>query len=196
MQFFGAIRKVLIGLHKELPSTLFYHDVDHVKDVYRMTRHIGRNEGLNEHQLKLALTAAILHDSGFTIGTDIHEIRSCEIARKILPLYDYTPEDIQEIEGMIMATTIPHNPQTLSEQVICDADLDYLGRVDFAERAEKLFQELKLQGIVTDRDRWNTIQVSFLKQHRYFTNTAIEARQSMKDQHLLEIKREIDKTQN
>lgn len=194
MQFFGAIRKILIRLHSELPSTLFYHDVDHVKDVYRMTRHIGRNEGLNDHQLKLALTAAILHDSGFILGSDIHEIRSCEIARTTLPHYGYSPEDIKAIEGMIMATTIPHKPQNLSEQVICDADLDYLGRVDFAERAEKLFQELKLQGVIKDRATWNSIQVSFLNQHRYFTNTAIEARQTMKTQHLLEIQNEIERS--
>ncbi len=157
-----------------------------------MTRHIGRAEGLNEYHLKLALTAAAFHDSGFTLGNDIHEIRSCEIARQILPAYDYTSDEIKTIEGMILATSIPHNPTNLSEQVICDADLDYLGRIDFTERAEKLFQELKHQGIVTDRTAWNNIQVKFLRQHKYFTTTAIEARQSMKAQHLLDIQRELD----
>ena len=158
-----------------------------------MTSHIGRDEGLNEYQLKLALTAAALHDSGFTMGNDIHEIRSCEIARQILPSYDYTTQEIKTIEGMILATTIPHNPENLSEQVICDADLDYLGRIDFTVRAEKLFQELKLQGIVTDRTAWNNIQVKFLRQHKYFTRTTIEARQSMKAQHLLDIQKELEK---
>lgn len=191
MRFFSAIKHVLNKLQAELPVWLEYHDVDHVRDVYRMARFIGKAEGLHEHDLKLLLTAAILHDSGFTKGTEKHEERSCEIARSILPAYGYSGEDISRIEKMIMATAIPHKPESLIEKIICDADLDYLGRDDFYERGDRLYRELQYLNVVKDRHSWNLIQEKFLLQHQYFTETAISARHSTKQQHLNTIQEEI-----
>jgi uncharacterized protein len=191
MRFYSAIKHVLRKLQTELPSWLEYHDVDHVRDVYRMSRFIGRAEGLSEYDLKLLLTAAILHDSGFTIGSEKHEERSCEIAKEILPQYGYTHEDISRIERMIMATSIPHKPLSHIEKIICDADLDYLGREDFIERGDRLYRELQYLKVVNDRHSWNKIQEKFLLQHQYFTETAISARQSTKQAHLEQIQNEI-----
>lgn len=191
MRFFGAIKHVLLKLQAELPVWLEYHDVDHVRDVYRMARFIGRAEGLSEYDLKLLLTAAILHDSGFTVGNEKHEERSCLIARDILPNFGYSDSEIARIEKMIMATSIPHRPESLIEKIICDADLDYLGREDFEERAERLFRELQYLQVVKDRHSWNLIQEKFLLQHQYFTETAISARHSTKQLHLASIQNEI-----
>ena len=195
MRFLGAIRAIYSKLHDELPSWLTYHDLAHAKDVYRMTRHIGRSEGIDNEKLKLILTAALLHDAGFITGNDQHEKRSCVIARKMLPQFEYTATDIETVERLIMATTIPHQPNTLEEKILCDADLDYLGRNDFVDRAKQLFIELKYLGIVENNLDWNKIQVKFLNQHQYFTSTAIQARMSKKNEHLKDIIRELDESE-
>lgn len=195
MRYFSAITAIVRKLKEELPVWLTYHDYDHVRDVYRMAREIGRKEGLSESELRLVLTAAILHDSGFILGNDHHEQKSVAIAREMLPQFGYSPEDLDVIEGLIMSTEIPHKPSNLAQMVICDADLDYLGRDDFRKRADQLFEELKFQGIVKTRRAWNEIQVRFLNQHRYFTQTSIASRQATKDAHLAAIMRELEEDQ-
>ncbi len=191
MRFFSAIRAIYFKLHEELPPWLTYHTLEHTKDVYRMARQIGIAEGLDEHELKLILTATMLHDVGFIDGTDFHEKRSCVTANKMLPQFGYSEEDIFNVVRLIMATEIPHHPGTIIEKVICDADLDYLGRPDFFELAEKLFEELKYLGVVKNRIEWNKIQVKFLHQHQYFTSTAIDSRRALKNEHLLAIMNEL-----
>jgi uncharacterized protein len=195
MQFYSAIRTVVRKLHEELPDWLTYHDYDHVRDVYRMAREIGKAEGLGDVQLKLVLTAAILHDIGFTISNANHEKLSCDIARELLPLFGYTNEQIEEIEGLIMATAIPHKPTNLAQMVLCDADLDYLGRDDFFSRGDQLYHEFLHLGIVKDRKSWNMVQVKFLNQHRYFTQTSIDSRASRKAAHLQAIEKQLEEDQ-
>ena len=56
-----------------------------------------------------------------------HEETGVEIAGAILPHFDYTEEQIQKINELIMVTKLPPRPKNLLEQIICDADLDYLG---------------------------------------------------------------------
>lgn len=85
---------------------------------------------------------------------------------------------------MIRATRIPQAPQTKLDEILCDADLDYLGRDDFEPIARSLYDELKARGLVTDERAWDQIQVRFLRGHHYWTPTAVATRQAVKQQHL------------
>jgi hypothetical protein len=89
---------------------------------------------------------------------------------------------------MIRATKVPQQPFNVLEEVICDADLDYLGRNDFFQIGEGLFKEFLDQKIVSDEKSWNSLQVRFLENHHYFTTTAKERRQKQKQIHLDAIK--------
>jgi hypothetical protein len=92
------------------------------------------------------------------------------------------------ILGLIRATKIPQNPSNLLEKIICDADLDYLGREDFWEIGNKLFEELKTLGLISNKYEWNQNQLVFLENHSYFTNASQKLRNERKHQNLLEIK--------
>jgi hypothetical protein len=59
-----------------------------------------------------------------------------------------------------------------------------LGRSDFEQIADNLRKELSEMGKIKSRKEWDTIQVNFLKQHQYFTTTAIESRQKKKQENL------------
>jgi hypothetical protein len=62
--------------------------------------------------------------------------------------------------------------------------LDYLGTDDFENIADRLRQELTEMGKIESRKQWDEIQVKFLKQHQYFTQTAIQMRQEKKELNL------------
>lgn len=191
---FGEAKKFILGkLKTELPRHLSYHSVEHVKDVFNSCKEIAASEGVKGEDLKLLLTAALFHDSGFLKGPKEHEKQSCNIAKKHLPDYGYTVEQIKKICGMIMATKVPQQPQNHLEEIICDADLDYLGREDFFIIGDKLFAELCMYGILSTEDEWNMLQVRFLEAHQYFTKTAIKQRQKKKDKYLKLVKSKIGK---
>src|SRR5271166_1081253 len=128
MEFEKVKKFILKKLLKELPDNLTYHSTEHIKDVYSSAKKLARLEKIEGEDLTLLLTAVLFHDSGFMQQQKEHERISCEIAMEYLPRYDYTPEQIARICGMIMATKIPQTPNNKLEEIICDSDLDYLGR--------------------------------------------------------------------
>jgi predicted metal-dependent HD superfamily phosphohydrolase len=194
MQFKEAKKFILSKLKKELPRHLSYHSVEHINDVYDAAKQIAKKEKVSGDDLTLLLTAALFHDSGFLIDQKEHEKLSCEVAKKHLPDFGYSPEQIQKICGMIMATQIPQKPHNLMEQILCDADLDYLGRDDFFTIGDKLFAELSMYGMINTEEEWNRLQVGFLEKHHYFTATALKLRKDKKDQNLAIVKSKITNT--
>jgi uncharacterized protein len=191
MQFEKAKKFILGKLKKELPKNLTYHSLGHIKDVYSSAENLAALEKVTGDDLTLLLTAVLFHDSGFLVQQKEHESIACDIARKYLPEYDYTEEQIERICGMIMATRIPQTPHNKLEQIICDSDLDYLGRDDFFTIGNTLYDELCMYGIISTENEWNKLQVKFLESHHYFTRSAKKLRQAKKDEHLRLIKAKI-----
>lgn len=191
MQFQEAKTFILQKLKKELPPHLSYHSVGHIKDVYKACQLIAKSEGVTGIDRKLLLTAALFHDSGFLIQQKDHERISCELVQAHLPQFAYTPEQISKICGMIMATRIPQSPTDKLEQILADADLDYLGRDDFFIIGNKLFDELSIYGMLHSEMEWNQLQVRFLENHHYFTETSIKLRKQKKEENLAIIKAKL-----
>ena len=176
---------ILTVLASELPPTLYYHGLHHVLDVVQAAEWIAQAEGITDTEsLTLLKTAALFHDVGFLSAYKGHEEVGCAYVRRVLPGFGYTPSQIDIVCGLIMATRIPQTPQTKLEEILCDADLDYLGRDDFEPIANSLYRELKVRDMVADELAWNRIQVGFLSSHHYWTQTAITTRQATKEQHL------------
>lgn len=194
MQFQKAKSYISGRLRKELPKHLSYHSVAHVKDVYQSAERLAQAEGVTGEDLKLLLTAVMYHDCGFMVQAKDHEKISCDIAKEALPQFGYTEGQIERICGMIMATRVPQEPKNHLEEIICDADLDYLGRDDFFDIGNKLYLELMVYGIIQTEDEWNRLQVRFLEQHHYFTKTAIETRKAQKDAYVQQLKDALSKT--
>ena len=175
---------ILNMLKRDLASDLYYHTVGHTLDVYEMAALFAERENITEADKKLLLIAALYHDSGYLHQRDDHEHRSCEIVRGVLPGFDYSQNDIEKICQIIMATKLPQQPHSLLEQIICDADLDYLGRDDFFEIGNRLYREMQAVGRIDNEDDWNKIQIDFLQKHHYFTNVAKTLRNTKKAENL------------
>ena len=191
MQFQKAKAYILPKLERELAKHLSYHSVGHVKDVYQAAEYLADKEGVGPYEKKLLLTAVMFHDAGFLIRPKDHEKTSCKMVKATLPRFNYTTEEIKRICGMIMATRIPQTPHNILEKIICDADLDYLGREDFFSIGNRLFAEMMVYGVVQNELEWDKLQVKFLEAHDYFTQTAINMRKPNKDKYVKELRRKI-----
>ena len=190
---YEKIKKIILKELKEnLPEHLSYHSVMHVKDVINAVEEIAVAENVGGEDLMLLKTAALLHDSGFLHGAKDHEEKSCEIAQKYLLDYGYNQPQIDKIKGMIMATKIPQSPKNKLEEILADADLDYLGRDDFFKIGDKLFDELTMFGIVNSERDWNLLQEKYLESHHFFTKTAINNRNQKKQENLEIIKSKLN----
>ena len=189
---FNDLQEIILDkLEKELPKYLYYHNVKHTVDVVTEVELIGWAEGITDEEMLLLKTAALFHDVGHTIEYDNHEYYGTVIAREMLPKYDYSDEQIDRICEIIMATKLPPQPKNLLERIICDADLDYLGRTDFIPVSNTLYKELHEQNKIGSLNQWNKLQVKFISGHQYFTKTARSLREVNKQKQIERISRLI-----
>jgi len=109
---------------------------------------------VNGPELELLKVAALFHDTGFTMRYENNEEIAVEIAGEILPLYTYSLGEIQRIQQLIMSTKLTKKGDyrfqepdinDISQLILCDADLDSLGRTDYFLTSHNLRIELELQ---------------------------------------------------
>ncbi len=156
----------------ELDSRLHYHNWEHTQNVIDAVEKIAPEEGIKD--TLLLKTAALLHDTGFLSNPvpDGHEQRSIDLAKKTLPNYNFTEEQIKAICQIIGATKLPQTPLNLEQKIICDADLHYLGTDSYTEKSHSLIQENRAMGNKIDDDQWKEQQIVFLERHHFFTEFA------------------------
>ncbi len=192
MKLAKATAYILKRLTFELPSQLSYHSLGHTLDVVKQARRIALAERIDDKEkLQLLETAAYYHDAGFLETYQNHEEKSCEIAQNNLPAFGYSPSQIEIVCKAIMATKIPQTPTSQLGEILCDADLDYLGRADFFSIGDSLYQELVNKQIISNRQQWDTMQVSFLQKHEYFTAINQQMRCMTKGENLLAIQQRM-----
>ena len=191
IQFTDIQEVILDKLENELPDFLYYHNVKHTVDVVTEVELIGWAEGLDDEGILLLKTAALFHDAGHTINYDEHEHHGTLLVKECLPDYGYTEKQIEKICEIIMATKLPPEPRDIYQKIICDADLDYLGRSDMIPVSNTLYRELKEQDKIGTLNDWNKLQLKFISNHSYFTKTAQSLREVNKQKQIERIKRLI-----
>jgi len=179
------MRNFLISLLQDnLPEFYYYHNLGHTLYVLEQAIEIGVHEKCNQEEIALLTAAAYWHDSGYIKTYADHEEESCKLARHYLPEYGYSSIDIDTVCGIIMATKIPQSPTNKLEEILADADLEYLGTNDVEIKAGNLFRELQSLDPSITEGMWKQIQISFLQKHHYFTRFCIENREPVKQEYL------------
>jgi uncharacterized protein len=181
-----AARQVALArLEKELPPELTYHNLRHTRDdVLPAAQRLAAMMGVGQDEMRLLETAAVYHDTGYTIQRQEHERRGAEIAAQVLPGFGFTPAQIAAIQGMIMATQLPQSPRTPLEEILADADLDVLGREDFRTRNQDLRNELAASGTQIGDERWFASQLQMMQSHHYWTAAARSLRDEQKQKNI------------
>jgi len=182
MSYQRAIDLILHRLEHELSPSLHYHSIGHTVGVIDAVKEIVQFEKVSASELELLLTAAAFHDCGFLTTYLDHEVAGCVIARETLPEFGFDSKSIARIEEMIMATKVPQQPTTRLARILCDADLDYLGGLEYTKISTSLYQELSENGFHLSEDRWLLTQIEFLSAHQFWTDFAMEHRNPAKQE--------------
>lgn len=188
MDFEEAKVFIVNKLRKELDPAYVYHSIAHTLDVYEAAMRLSEMQGIPKEESRLLEIAALYHDAGMLIQYKDHETASTILASQFLPEFGFGKEQVSFINSLIMVTRLPQQANTAAEQVICDADLDYLGREDFFIHSFELQNEWNHFGILhTNLTEWLDIQIKFLSNHKYFTKSSAFLRDRKKSENLKEI---------
>ena len=189
MNITKAKEYILRRLKDETSLDYYYHNLQHTLDVWRSATRIARMEDVSKHDWQLIETASLYHDSGMLDSYANHEEASVEIVKKTLPQFDYNLKEIESISRMIMTTRLPQSAKTRNEMILCDADLDYLGRNDFFMIAQGLRLEWNILEVKpTTLLEWYELQIGFMEAHQFFTPSAKLLRDEGKEYNLNMIK--------
>ena len=171
-------------LNSKLNESYYYHNAEHSLYVLAKATEIAQHEHCSAAEIELVRAAALWHDTGFITIYEGHEEAGCNLVKKYLPDFGYTGTAINTICGMIRATKIPQSPTNKLEQIVADADLEYLGTANAITIANKLFKELQAFNPHLSATQFNLMQVLFLQNHRYFTNFCKENKEHVKQSYL------------
>ena len=173
-------------LARELSPHLTYHSLRHtLDDVLPASARLGAASGLDAADMLLLTTAALFHDTGFLLSYEAHEDHSILLAQTALPDFGYEAEQIDAITALIGATRMPQRPCGRLQELLCDADLDLLGRDDFLPLNGALLTELRHYSARPISEKvWLQEQTRFLEEHHFFSPAALTLRSAGKARNL------------
>lgn len=177
MKGYLSLRKyVLSKLKADLPAHLTYHGIEHTQDVLEVCEQYIKRLKLGEEERFLLRIGAIVHDMGFLVGPANHEEVGAGMASELMVQMSMNESQVKEMRGLVLATKIPQSPKNELQKILCDADLDYLGRDDYPVISQRLYEELKFMKVIQTDEDWKLLQINFLKAHHFHTPFAIANR--------------------
>ena len=182
-------------LSTELDPKYLYHNLKHTQRVVKSTKELIEANSLDIKEKEVLLLTAWLHDTGYTVGHELHESNSCKIAKEFLEKQGYDAEGIKQVQACIMATQMIYEPKNLSEQIIRDADASHFAQKSYLETCELLREELSLLGIANySVKEWMEENIKmFITNHQYYTDYAKANWQDKKDKNLTALEKELKK---
>lgn len=148
---------------EKLPANYLYHNMNHAEETAQAAREIAGEMGLPEDQVELLSLAALFHDSGYVFQYQDHEKRSCETAREFLEKAGYPADRIEVVEELILSTDPKHEPETLLQSILHDADMIKIGKDTFFFYGKLLRAEWELVlNRKHDDVEWEKLQYKFI----------------------------------
>ena len=155
----------------KLPEKFVYHNLEHTMDVVHAAEKIASHCNVPDSDVEVLLTAAYLHDIGYTKNNEKHEDHSITLSKEFLSQIGADQEYIDSVIACIEATKMPQNPKNLIQKVLCDADLFHLSSGQYFEKAELLRHEFSLieQDTISESE-WLDMSTVFIDNHEYWTD--------------------------
>lgn len=189
MDFSEAKDYIVERLVTELPKDLYYHGAHHTFDVVKSVHSLSLGEKLNNADFFVLLTAAYFHDAGYIYKYERNEPIAVRIVEDVLPKFNYSDKEIKIITDIILATESAVQPKNILEKIMCDADHDYFGRHDYQKISVNLRKEFAVYDREYSDEEWLSLQINYLEnKHQYYTQTALNTRQLLKDAQLKKLK--------
>lgn len=175
------------------PRQNLYHSLEHTKDVVNAAIEIAKGENLSNEGLEIVTLAAWFHDLGYIEKTSGHEEISAMFASNFLIDQNYEQAKIDKVVGCIMATKVPQHPKNHLEKIMCDADLNHLGRKTFIDRNNLFRSEFEhyFKRRLTESE-WLIKSIEFVSQHNFFTDYAQKTFSDIQSENLALLQQQLD----
>lgn len=170
---------------------LIYHTLKHTENVVERTKEIAAHYHVEETEMLVLYTAAWFHDTGYLVSFNEHEKNSVQLMRSFMLAHTQDEELLNNIEGCIMATEKNAVPQTLLQQIICDADTYHLGTASFKKSNKQVRKEFELREGNIDRCDWLRSSIAFMEQHEYYTSYCKQLLEKKKRKNIRELKEDL-----
>lgn len=187
-----AVEYALNTLKLHLPERFLYHSLHHTRNVMKYSELFAIKAELPAEELQFIRVAAAFHDLGYVRNAHEHEYESAAIAQKILPEFQFSNQEISAICSLICATKLPCHPETMAQKIMCDADVEYVGRNEFYYLIALFRQELLLAGKSMNELQWLEFEVKYLENFRFFTPIAHKLRAAGLKRHLKEMRHSLE----
>jgi len=175
-------------------ARIIYHDLTHTQQVAAASTQIANHYHLSDNDFFIVLTAAWFHDIGYFIDMSQHEAKGAEYIAGYLRDKQVDETIISAITNCILATKLPQHPNTLLEQIVCDADLFHFGTDEFGERNKLMRKEsIAVSGKEISKENWRKKTIQLLESHRYFTDYCQLLLNGKKQENLEQLKRKEEK---
>jgi class 3 adenylate cyclase len=190
-------RDIINRLKALLPEEVVYHDIAHTLNVEKAAIRFAKLEGVSEVDILLLRTAVLYHDAGFILQYHSNEEFAVTMAMNSLPGFGYTESQTNTVVEIIRSTGSGRSPETLLQEIMGDADHDYLGRADYYNVAKKLRLEMENFDEFMSDQEWIEFQLKYLEQtHRFYTETAKNIRLQGKKARIAELKEQLTAIKN
>jgi predicted metal-dependent HD superfamily phosphohydrolase len=182
-------------LNSELKHQYVYHNLTHTQRVVSAAEELIEGEKPSEEEGNLIRFAAWFHDTGYTRGSENHEQLGADIAREFFADKNVDKKFVDEVERLILATKMGHEPTDNLEKIIKDADSWHFQYKKYGRVSELLRLEWEQLGYQEYSEvEWLDENISFFtKHHRYYTEYALENWQSGKDKNLASLFQSLKK---
>jgi predicted metal-dependent HD superfamily phosphohydrolase len=184
-----AKKYVVHLLNEELDSGYVYHNLSHTQRVVSKVKELSEISGLNDKDKEHLELAAWFHDTGFIKAIDKHEKESVKIASAFFEKYTYPQNDVKSVLNLILATEIHHNPVSVLEKLIRDADSAHIGGKNYFETCELLRKEWELTCDKTlSESEWLNENINWLTtKHRFHSDVALDKWDERKGKNLAQL---------
>jgi predicted metal-dependent HD superfamily phosphohydrolase len=192
---YKKIESHVTGLfEKEKGKGLFYHNLEHTKQVVARTKEIAAHYNVSEKEMLILYAAAWFHDTGYLSAPALeHEEKSAAIMRSYFQGRFDDQEIISAAAECIMATKPPQQPQNLLEQIICDADTYHLGTKSFKESNKLIRKERSVtKDVVMTKKEWIQATINFMENHRFHTSYCQDLLESKKQENIQKLKERLE----
>jgi len=109
----------------------------------------------------------------------------------------YDKEKIEKVVTCIQATKMPQNPQSLLEEILCDADLANLGKNSYFSQSDLIRVEWEN---VCDKSfsdaKWLEYEIDFLEKHSYHTDFAKNKFDDIKKSNIIKLRNKLKKVKD
>ena len=184
-------------LSNELDTKYVYHNLAHTQRVVQKTKELVENSSISKIDAENLEIAAWFHDTGFTQKSMGHEEVSVAIVSDFLKHKKVNQKRIDAISKLILATKMGHEPQTILEEIIIDADCAHLASKSFFDYTSLLRKEWEISGfkIISDEEWMKENIAFFTSQHRFNTEYALKNWTKRKEKNLSKLIRNLKSLQ-